>query len=151
MSKSKISGLGLIRGCTPLNRSNTARELQQVSNTAFHTLTNNLRGYGNELTWQHQITLHKILRAMTDMALGIGRGRIGIPLPIGGGKTQAAVCWSWAIWHLELPLSVVIACGRIDSLEELRNELLKLGVVATDHKENAWCGHNYDGVSGTLR
>jgi hypothetical protein len=100
----------------------------ELSDSAYGALINNLRRYGNEPSSQHQAALRQIIELFTSLATGSAQGRVGIPLPVGGGKSQAAACWSWAIWRLQLPLSVAIACNRVDQLAEMREELLKLGV-----------------------
>lgn len=99
---------------------------------AYAQLVSNLEGYGNSITDQHRRALLKLLFDMAGSALGRTKGRLGYPLPCGAGKTQAAVCFAYAIIHLDVPISVAITSSRIDNLAEIHEELLKLGVSSED-------------------
>jgi hypothetical protein len=99
----------------------------RVTSAATEQLLASLASYGNVLSAELEFGLTALLTRMTEMATGRFTGRRGWGLPCGGGKTQAAVAWSWAAWKLRAPWSVLIASSRIDNLMEIREELLKLG------------------------
>lgn len=117
---------------TGIARQLSADDFQRLISTAFNRLVQEMQNHGNVLSPTHTEALKVVVFEITALATGVRTGRIGIPLPVGGGKTQAACCWSWAINHLGLPLSVVIAANKIDNLHEVHSKLIGLGVDPSD-------------------
>jgi len=130
-SDSNLSALSHNTEGTPIRALNPKYAAQRLAQTAHTRLIARLEAYGNILSHKHRRALQHLVLDLSLMAYGLKRGRYGYPIPTGGGKTQAAACWAWAMAEIDPALSVTIATSRIESLGDIRNELIDLGVPST--------------------
>lgn len=87
-------------------------------------------GGGNVLSPDHREALAAVLKGFAMMAYGLRAGRFAYPLDCGMGKTESVVAFVTAVHELGLPLSVVVAASRVESLAALYRRLRESGVPA---------------------
>lgn len=87
-----------------------------------------LQAFGSTLSRPHLTALAQIIGAYSHLAAGTFAGRFAADLPVGCGKSQSAVAWCAAVYHLGLPYSVAIAASRVESLCDLYRDLVELGI-----------------------
>lgn len=99
-----------------------------LSKLAHELLLVQLRKHGNEVSPQHALALEQLLDGFTKQGLGINAGRRAYALPCGSGKTLSIVAWITAQYQLGLGLSVAVAAQQIESLCQIKSELVAAGV-----------------------
>jgi hypothetical protein len=120
--------------------------VSQLTNHAHYLLVTRMKGFGVVLSEDHKDYLRRVLGFMAETMLGGRTGRHVVPLPTGGGKTQAILAFVYAIHELGLGQSVMVCAERVEVLSNMKRDLLEAGVP----EGKLGLLHSYDEEKGYL-
>jgi hypothetical protein len=103
-------------------------ERHHLARTAHSILVADLEGHGNVLSEMHRAALFELVDTFAGYCAGEESGRKAFGLPTGLGKTSALVSFVAALQRLDYRVPVAVAASRVESLCEIKRELVWHGV-----------------------
>ena len=120
----RLAAVSYLCGAIPCDNGETKLNAKFIS-LAYGRLRYLLvRQYGDELSADDELVLRDgLITLAAQMLSGERTGRYAVGLPCGAGKTTAIRSILWAIHRLEMDVTVIVACYKVEQLCALMRQL----------------------------